>query len=145
MTQSQVDEDRVSDGHRWTRPSVLLALTALGIHLLVNGHYGFFRDELYFIVCGQRPDFGYVDQPPLIPLIAAWSYALFGNFLIGFRLAPALAMAATVALTAEFARLVGGGRFAQWLAGICFLGAGYFLADGLLLTTDMLQARPGLA
>ena len=124
----------------WARPSLWLVLATLAIHLLINGHYGFFRDELYFIVCGQRPDWGYVDQPPLIPLIAAGSYALFGKFLLGFRLVPALAMAATVALTAEFARLLGGGRFAQWLAGICFLGAGYFLADGTILTTDMLQA-----
>ncbi|HWY61924.1 MAG TPA: glycosyltransferase family 39 protein [Rhizomicrobium sp.] len=130
----------VQERSLWTRPSLWLAIAALAIHLLVNGHYGFFRDELYFIVCGQNPAWGYVDQPPLIPLIAAWSYGLFGNFLLGFRLAPALAMAATAALTAEFARLLGGGRFAQWLAGICFLGAGYFLADGILLTTDMLQA-----
>jgi hypothetical protein len=140
MTQSQAGADSAPDSRPWTRPSLLLALAALAIHLLVNGHYGFFRDELYFIVCGQRPDWGYVDQPPLIPLMAAWSYALFGKFLLGFRLAPALAMAATVALTAEFARLLGGGRFAQWLAGICFLGAGYFLAVGTFMTTDMLQA-----
>ncbi|HXQ29474.1 MAG TPA: glycosyltransferase family 39 protein, partial [Gemmatimonadales bacterium] len=111
----------------------------------VNGRYGFFRDELYFIVCGNRPAWGYVDQPPLIPLIASWLHALFGNSLVGFRLAPALAMAATVALTAEFVRLLGGQRFAQWLAGLCVLGAPIFLAQGLLLTTDMLQALTWLA
>jgi hypothetical protein len=132
--------EMTQDRSLWTRPSLYLALAAIGIHLLANGHYGFFRDELYFIVCGQRPDWGYVDQPLLIPLIAAWSYALFGNFLLGFRLAPALAMAATAALTAEFARALGGGRFAQILAGVCFLGAGYFLAAGTYITTDMLQA-----
>jgi hypothetical protein len=124
----------------WARPSLWLALVTLAVHLIANGHYGFFRDELYFIVCGQRPDWGYVDQPPLVPLIAAGSYALFGNFLLGFRLPAVLAMAATAALTAEFARVLGGGRFAQWLAGICFLGAGYFLAAGTMMTTDMLQA-----
>ena len=123
----------------WTRPSVVLGLMTLAIHLLFNSGYGFFRDELYFIVCGQHPAWGYVDQPPLVPLIAAQSYALFGNFLVGFRLAPALALAATVALTAEFARVLGGGRFAQWLAGLCVLGSGYFLAIGLLLTTDLIQ------
>jgi 4-amino-4-deoxy-L-arabinose transferase-like glycosyltransferase len=50
-----------------------------------------------------------------------------------------------VALTAEFARLLGGGRFAQWLAGLCVLGGAIFLADGLLLTTDMLQPLTWLA
>ena len=129
----------------WTRPSLVLAIATLAFHLLVNGRYGFFRDELYFIVCGDRPDWGYVDQPPLVPLIASWSHALFGNFLLGFRLAPALAMTATVALTAEFARLLGGGRFAQALAGLCVFGGAIFLADGLLLTTDMLQALTWLA
>ncbi len=123
-----------------TRPSVLLAAASILIHLFVNGGYGFFRDELYFIVCGLNPAWGYVDQPPLVPLIAAASWKLFGHSLLGFRLMPMLTMSATVALTAEFARLVGGGRFAQWLSGLCALGATIFLVQGLLLTTDMFQA-----
>ncbi|MDE2133340.1 MAG: glycosyltransferase family 39 protein [Alphaproteobacteria bacterium] len=121
------------------RPWLVLGLTTLAIHLLFNGGYGIFRDELYFIVCGDRPAWGYVDQPPLVPLIASWSHALFGNFLVGFRLVPALTMAATVALSAEFARVLGGGRFAQWLAGLCVLGGGIFLAFGMLVVTDMFQ------
>ena len=35
--------------------------------------------------------------------------------------------------------MLGGGRFAQWLAGLCFLIAGYFLGDGVYVSTDMLQ------
>jgi hypothetical protein len=124
----------------WTRPSLLLALASLAIHLLVNGGYGFFRDELYFIVCGLHPAWGYVDQPPLVPLIAAASRAAFGDWLTGFRIVPALAMTAMVALTAEFAQAIGGGRFAQWLAGLCALGAAIFLVHGLLVSTDMFQA-----
>jgi hypothetical protein len=124
---------------------VLLGLACVAIHLVANGNYAIFRDELYFIVCGQHPALGYVDQPPLIPLIAAGSYALFGTHVLLFRLAPMLAMTATVALTVEFARLLGGGRFAQWLAGLCVLLGGVFLADGLLLTTDMVQSLSWLA
>ncbi len=127
------------------RPSLLLGLAVLALHLLANGGYGFFRDELYFIVCGSRPDWGYVDQPPLIPLIAFWSHAAFGDSLALFRLAPALAMAATAAMTAEFARSLGGGRLAQWLAGFCVMFSPVFLVLGVIYTTDMLQPLTWLA
>jgi 4-amino-4-deoxy-L-arabinose transferase-like glycosyltransferase len=109
------------------------------LHLLLNTRYGIFRDELYFIVCGQHPSMGYVDQPPLAPLIAGASYAVFGDALEPLRLAPALAMSATVALTAEFTRILSGDRFAQWLAGLAVLLAPVFLVDGLILTTDFMQ------
>ena len=48
-----------------------LTLATCAIHLAVAGRYDIFRNELYFIVCGWRPAFGYVDQPPLAPLVAA--------------------------------------------------------------------------
>jgi len=127
------------------RPSLLLSLASLILHLLANGHYGFFRDELYFIVCGSRPAFGYVDQPPVVPLLAAWAHALFGDSVLGFRLLPALVVSATVGLTAEFSRLIGGNRFAQWLAGACVLLGPIFLTDGVLFSTDMFQALTWLA
>lgn len=31
------------------------ALAVFLIHLAGNPHYGFFRDELYFIICGRHP------------------------------------------------------------------------------------------
>src|SRR5436305_10976848 len=126
-------------------PAAVLATLCLLIHLVANPHYGVFRDELYFIVCGLHPSLGYVDQPPLVPLIAAASFKLFGTALTPLRLAPALAMSATVALTSEYARLLGGGRFAQTLAGLCALLAPVLLVDGLLLFTEMLQPLSWLA
>jgi 4-amino-4-deoxy-L-arabinose transferase-like glycosyltransferase len=54
-------------------------------------------------------------------------------------------MSATVALTVFFARRLGGGRFAQALAGLCALAAPILLVDGLLLFTDMLQPLTWLA
>jgi hypothetical protein len=121
------------------RRSLLLAVASLVLHACANGHYGFFRDELYFIVCGDRPDWGYVDQPALVPLLASWSHATFGDFLWGFRLLPMLMMAATVACTAEFTRALGGRGFAQWLAGLSVLLAPIFLLQGTLFCTDMFQ------
>ncbi|HLY06713.1 MAG TPA: glycosyltransferase family 39 protein [Rhizomicrobium sp.] len=129
----------------WLRPSLLLALASLALHAAANGHYGFFRDELYFIVCGQHPAWGYVDQPPVVPLLAAWVHAVFGDSVWGFRLIPALVMSATVALTAEFARAVGGTRFAQWLAGLCTLFAPFLLLEGVLFFTDLFQPLSWLA
>lgn len=81
----------------------IAAATAL-LHFAVAGRYGFFRNELYFIVCGRHPDFGYVDQPPLIPLIAAATQA-FGIHLWLLRLPAVVAAAALVPVTAAFARL----------------------------------------
>ena len=126
-------------------PAVWLGAACLVVHLVANPHYDVFRDELYFIVCGLHPAFGYVDQPPLIPLIAAASYKLFGTALTPLRLVPAMAAAATVALTADFARHLGGGRFAQTLAGLCVLLAPALMAGGVLLSTDCLQALTWLA
>jgi 4-amino-4-deoxy-L-arabinose transferase-like glycosyltransferase len=80
-----------------------------------------------------------VDQPLLVPFLAAASHALFGAALLPLRVLPALAIAATVALTVEFARALGGGRFAQWLCGIAVMLGSVYLVDGLLLTTDFLQ------
>lgn len=132
-------------GLKVPQPSILLALVSLALHALANGNYGIFRDELYFIVCGNRPDWGYVDQPALIPLLASWSHALAGDSVWAFRLLPALVMSATVAMTAEFARLLGGNRFAQWLAGLCVLLAPFFLLAGTLFITDMFQPITWLA
>ena len=124
-----------------TETAVLFYLGAarLLIHLLVNGRYGFFRDELYYIVCGQRLAFGYVDHPPLVPLAARVSRALFGGSLLGLRLLPALAGAATVVLAGLIARKLGGGRRAQVLAAVAVIVSPTLLNFGYLLTTNALD------
>jgi len=126
------------------RPELVLGLLTLALHLWINGSYGYFRDELYYIVCGRHPALGYTDQPPLIPLIAWASDAAFHS-LRGLRLVPALACAATVALTAHAARMLGGGLYARWLAGIAVLGGGALEFSGVTLSTDCLQPLAWLA
>jgi 4-amino-4-deoxy-L-arabinose transferase-like glycosyltransferase len=117
-------------------PALILGALTLVLHAYVNQRYGVFRDELYFIVCGRHPDWGYVDQPPLIPLIAALADHLAPGSLLLLRAVSALAMAATAAATVYLARLLDGRLFAQWLAGLCVLLAPVDLAFGALLTTD---------
>ncbi len=125
-------------------PAAILGLATLALHLWVNGSYGYFRDELYFIVCGRNLAWGYVDQPPLIPLIAWASDAVFHS-LRGLRLVPALAAGATVALTVAAARMLGGGRYAGWVAGLAVLAGGVLQLDGVLLTTGALEPLTWLA
>lgn len=84
----------------------LTAATAV-VHLAVAGRYDIFRNELYFIVCGRHPAFGYVDQPPLVPLLAAATQA-FGINVWMLRLPAAAAAVALVPLSGAFARLAGG-------------------------------------
>jgi 4-amino-4-deoxy-L-arabinose transferase-like glycosyltransferase len=118
--------------------AVLLYLGAakLVIHFLVNGRYGLFRDELYYIVLGQRLDVGFVDVPPFTPLMARLSRLLFGDSLLGLRLLPALAGAATVVLAGLLVRKLGGGRTAQILAAVSVIAAPVLLNFGYLLTNN---------
>ena len=37
---------------------VFFSALALLVHLLTNGRYGYFRDELYYIACARHLDFG---------------------------------------------------------------------------------------
>ena len=105
-------------------------MMALLVHLLTNGRYGYFRDELYYIACARHLDFGYVDQPPLSILLLRLSQLLLGDSLFAIRLLPALAGAAIVALTGIIAREMGGRAWAIALACAGSLCALFNLAVG---------------
>src|SRR5690348_15339956 len=49
---------------------IYLALVTVVAHLLVGNNYGYFRDELYYIMDGRHLAVGYVDQPALIGWLA---------------------------------------------------------------------------
>ena len=105
-----------------------LAVAKLLLQLAGINHYGFFRDELYYMACGEHLAWGYVDQPPLIAAIAWLARHLFGHSMISLRLLPVLAGAAIVFLTGIFTRELGGGRFAQFLSAVTILFAPAYLA-----------------
>ena len=63
----------------------------VAVELAVSGRYGFQQDELYFIVAGHHLGFGYVDQPPLVPLLTRITDIL-GVSPTAIRVIPALAL-----------------------------------------------------
>jgi 4-amino-4-deoxy-L-arabinose transferase-like glycosyltransferase len=104
--------------------------------VVVSGAYGFHPDEMYYVVAGQHPAFGYVDQPPLTPLLSAASVAILGASPTAVRLLPALEMGLIVLLVALIARDLGGTRRAQVLAASTAAVSGYLGAGHLDTTTD---------
>ncbi len=56
------------------RSAAVLAVMAAGFFLFLllpslSPHYGFYSDELYYLVCSERLAFGYVDHPPFFPFV----------------------------------------------------------------------------
>jgi hypothetical protein len=114
---------------------LVVAAVALAVHLVFYEGYGYFRDELYFLACARHLDWGYVDQPPGVAVVAWLSQAVFGDTLFAVRIVPILFATALVAVAGLTARAMGGALFAQLLAAICVLASPYFFAT--YLNTDM--------
>ena len=85
---------------------------------LISKDYGYFIDEFYYIACAKRLAFGYVDHPPLAPLLLAGTRLVLGDALWAIRLPAFLALSATVWVTGLLVWRLGGGRFATVLAGL---------------------------
>ena len=84
---------------------VLAALATL-LHFLFNRGYGYFRDELYYAVCGQHLAWGYVDHASAgssgcAPSTRATFWAIS---LAALRFVPALSGAAKVVAAGWMAR-----------------------------------------
>jgi hypothetical protein len=55
----------------WLVPWPLaIAIGYFALHMVTSTRYGYFRDALYYLACSEHLDWGYVDHPPLIVLIA---------------------------------------------------------------------------
>src|SRR5215831_11018315 len=124
-------------------PAWLIAAAFVAVELAVSGRYGFQQDELYFIVAGHHLAFGYVDQPPLVPLLTRVTTGIVG-------VSPT---------AARVAALFGAGRFGRVLAALAtacapiVIGATHignttplellaWAAVLLCVTTALLRRRP---
>jgi 4-amino-4-deoxy-L-arabinose transferase-like glycosyltransferase len=117
------------------RPLLAVAAGLSALLLAVAGRYGYHRDELYFLRAGTEPTLGYVDNPPLVPLLVAAADQLFPGSLVAIRVPSALAAAGVVVLTGLLAREFGGGRAAQLLAAAAMAVSAVLLLTGHLAST----------
>jgi len=116
-----------------------IALAKLLFHIYFNSRYGYFRDEFDYISCGDHLQWGYVDQPPLIPFLTHVSRAVLGDSLRAIRFIPAFSSALLVVQAGAITRELGGRRYAQILTAICVALAPQYLSNGGLLGTNDLE------
>lgn len=115
--------------------AVLIGVAICGVlvHIVLNGQYGFHRDELDIIMNARQLDWGYVAYPPFTPFIARIGLTLFGNSLQGLRVFSALAQGVVMVLAGLMARDMGGRRSAQVIAAIAVYIAPVALMAGTLI------------
>ncbi len=99
-----------------TGPVALVILAKAALNLSFASRYGWQRDELYLAVAGRHPAAGYIDFPPITPLLARVVHALAGDSLVALRVLPVLAGSVTIVLAAQIARELGAGRLGQTMA-----------------------------
>ncbi|RRO15717.1 glycosyl transferase [Saccharopolyspora rhizosphaerae] len=100
---------------RWPVLAVAGVLTA--VHAIAGLFGDYWIDEVYMLAAGRfHPDWGYADQPPLAPLIAAAMDLIAPDSMFVLRLPAALATGGAVVLIALLARELGADRRAQTLA-----------------------------
>ena len=118
---------------------IALCAAKLLLHLLTSvRHYGYFRDELYYLDMARHLDWGYVDCAPLVAVYAKLALWLGGS-LAALRILPALAGAALLALSMLIARELGGAAYAQALTGLAVLLCPARLMMDSLLTMNAFE------
>jgi 4-amino-4-deoxy-L-arabinose transferase-like glycosyltransferase len=122
----------------WRGMTVVCAVLA-AVLLVASARYGYHRDELYFIVCGQHLAWSYPDQGVLTPLIASSFEALGHGSLVVFRLPAVASVVGTAWLTGLTARELGGRTPAQVLATLTVAVSTVGLLAGHLVSTATLD------
>src|SRR6185503_19944990 len=126
-------ESRFTSG---TAIILYVALIRIVLYLIAGPNYGYFRDELYYLACGEHPSWGYVDQPPLIGWVTWLLQHSIGTSIWALRLLPALAGTGSIYLAGLLPRELGGRRWAMFLGSFTTLMAPILLALSHLYTMN---------
>lgn len=118
------------------RPVLAIAAVAAVVHLVVATRYGWHRDEFYYVITGRHPAWGYVDQPPLTPLLARWAAALPGGVL-PLRVLAIACQVGCILLGAKLAAEFGGRARAQAIAAGAVATSTAFVAASMLFGTTV--------
>jgi dolichyl-phosphate-mannose-protein mannosyltransferase len=133
-------QNRIPKAQDWWRGPIapLLAIAALKLcfQLALNGNYGLHTDEFYYILSGQHLSPGYVDFPPVTPLLARLDTSIFGISAWTLRLVTALTGAVMIFLTGLCARELGASRRIAAFAAVLAFASPYLLATWLFQTVE---------
>jgi hypothetical protein len=111
------------------------AVGVIALHLATNGTLGFHTDELYYLDSGRHPALGYVDFPPVVPLLARLETGLLGVSPWTLRLLPSLLGGFLVALSGAYVRRLGGSLRLQGIALLAAIAAPYLLGTNWVFQT----------
>jgi hypothetical protein len=115
---------------------VLAVAAATGLAMLaVSARYGYHRDEPYYLIGGSRPAWGYVDHPPVVPVVMRLVELATGHTLVGLRALASLLCATGIVAGALIARELGGERRAQVLTAVVLALAPTLRAPNQLVGT----------
>jgi 4-amino-4-deoxy-L-arabinose transferase-like glycosyltransferase len=117
---------------------LLLAIVKFVLPLFLHSPvYELHRDEYLYYAQGQHPALGFLENPPLLSLMATIS-SWFGGSESWVRLWPCLFGAATVVVTCLLVAELGGKLFAQFLAALGIM-TGSFLRIHFLFQPNFLD------
>jgi 4-amino-4-deoxy-L-arabinose transferase-like glycosyltransferase len=115
-------------------PYAVAAAIFIAIRFATNGILGFHIDELYYMESGRHLTFGYVDYPPIVPLLSRLETTVLGVSPWALRVLPALVGAVNVMIGAAYVRKLGGSLRLQALALLVGLTAPLLLGTFLFQT-----------
>ena len=121
----------------------LIATATTALHVATANIWDFHRDEFYYLACGRRLAWGYVDHPPVTPLLYRIADVTVGPSELGLRIVPAVLHGVTVLLVALLARELGGSTRAQVLAALAAALAPLLLTTGHFLGTVTVEVTVG--
>ena len=113
-----------------------VALVRVVLYLIAAPNYGYFRDEFYYLACGEHLAWGYVDQPPMIAGMAWLLQHTIGTSLYALRLLPMLGDVGAILMTGVLAREFGGRRWAMFLSALAVLLGPIYLGLSHLFTMN---------